>query len=283
MGDADAHIVAKKRRARRIIRQVDHILIRSSDPEALFFFLTESLHLPVAWPIASYGHFTSGGVGIGDVNVEVIQSHPSPGAAPAEGSHASFSGIAFEPYPLADSLTELAAREIVHAAPAPYVASLPDGSQATCWTTVDLPQFSNHHQGIFLCEYSPSFLNVASNRERLKAELLSKQNGALGILAVQEITLGARNLADQTRRWQNLLRPIQPTAKEVWQVGNGPALRFVAAPEDQIQGLVLTTVSLKRAKAFLEEHGMLGTVTDNEIVIDPSNIQGLQMRLADRA
>lgn len=62
-----------KQEMKPIIRQVDHILIQASEPRDLFDFFAETLQLPVAWPIADYSGFTSGGVGAGNVNIEVVR------------------------------------------------------------------------------------------------------------------------------------------------------------------------------------------------------------------
>src|SRR5687767_11777379 len=56
------------------IRQIDHIMIRTASPHELYAFFTETLQLPVAWPITSpRAGVTTGGVGFGNVNVEAIQ------------------------------------------------------------------------------------------------------------------------------------------------------------------------------------------------------------------
>jgi len=38
---------------------------------------------------------------------------------------------------------------------------------------------------------------------------------------------------------------------------------------------------LRRAKAFLRERGLLGSVTEKDATIDPSKIQGLNIRLVE--
>ena len=60
-------------RSSNIVHQIDHILIASSDPNALFSLLTGTLQLPVAWPMTDYGAFASGGVGVGNTNLEIIK------------------------------------------------------------------------------------------------------------------------------------------------------------------------------------------------------------------
>jgi hypothetical protein len=53
------------------------------------------------------------------------------------------------------------------------------------------------------------------------------------------------------------------------------------AEENKLQGLVISVVSLRRAKAFLLEKGLLGSVSGKEVTIDPAKIQGVNIRLVE--
>ena len=55
------------------IRQIDHVMIKADDPREVFAFFTETLGLPIAWPLEERGGVVSGGVGFGNVNVEAIR------------------------------------------------------------------------------------------------------------------------------------------------------------------------------------------------------------------
>ena len=87
-----AEIPLQTRRATlQTIRRIDHIMIRTGTPQALYAFFTEALQLPVAWPITSPRAGVTGGVGFGNVNVEAIQF---PGQT---DSRPRLVGFAFEP------------------------------------------------------------------------------------------------------------------------------------------------------------------------------------------
>lgn len=60
-----------------------------------------------------------------------------------------------------------------------------------------------------------------------------------------------------------------------------PAIRIVQAGENRLQGLVISVVSLRRAKAFLQERGLLGSASASAVTIEPSKIQGLNIRLVE--
>jgi catechol 2,3-dioxygenase-like lactoylglutathione lyase family enzyme len=50
--------------SRAVVKQLGHVVARVDDPRAVFDAFTETLGLPVAWPLASYPAFESGGVAL---------------------------------------------------------------------------------------------------------------------------------------------------------------------------------------------------------------------------
>ena len=263
------------------VRQIDHIMVRTEDPGKLYAFFTETLRLPVAWPLATRGGVKSGGVGFGNANVEAIQF---PGQKPSD---ALLVGFGFEPSPLRECLAELDRRGVTHGEPRPFVVTGQDGSKKTLFTNVTLRQFSDADRPaaatmhIFLSEYSPTYVDVEQRRARLRRELQDGGGGPLGVKAVKEVIIGTADLKAATKLWERLLGPRRPSAPGLWQVGDGPAIRVVQAKESKLQGLVVSVVSLRRAKAFLREKGLLGSVTEEAVTIDPSKIQGLNIRLVE--
>lgn len=260
-----------------VIRQVDHVLVESSDPATLFQFFADTLQLPVAWPMADYSGFASGGVWAGNANIEVLRS-----ADPAKRARARFIGLALEPFRLEDCLAALRIRGIPYDPPEPYISKLPDGSEGTLWTNVPLPRVSRRDLSVFLCEYSPAFLHAEIRRNQLGGQLVLRKGGPLGIKSVKEIVLGSTDPPGDKSEWQKILvTPAGPSAM-CWQVGNGPAIHLNPGSTDRIQRIVLKVDSLKQAKDFLAEKGLLGKASAEEISIDPSRIQGLSIRLVGR-
>jgi catechol 2,3-dioxygenase-like lactoylglutathione lyase family enzyme len=263
------------------VRQVDHIMIRTDDPSKLYEFFTETLRLPVAWPLATRGGVTSGGAAFGNANVEAIQF---PGQ---KTSHAQLVGFGFEPSPLAECLAELDRRGILCGEPRPFVLTEQDGSKKKLFTNVTLRQLSDADKPagatihIFLSEYSPTYVDVEQRRTRLRRELQESGGGPLGVKAVKEVIVGTTDLNAAVGLWGRLLEPRRPSAPGLWQVGDGPAIRVVRAGESKLQGLVISVVSLRQAKAFLRAEGLLGSVTEKDATIDPSKIQSLNIRLVE--
>jgi hypothetical protein len=259
---------------RNVVRQIDHILIASREAEAVFALLSETFRLPIVWPMSDYGGFASGGVALGNVNIEILRSTASGDAT----ARSRIIGFALEPEPLAGSLAELEARNVPHGSPSPYNVPGPDGSATTLWTTVALPSVSSTDIEVFFCQYEH---DVAEARRELLAELQSRGGGPLSALSVAEVVYGTVD-ADATRRqWQALLDPVQPSSPGLWSVGEGPAIRVVPAPENGLLNIVITVASLSRAREFLAGAGLLGAERPGELSVASPELEGARITLVE--
>ncbi len=265
------------------IRQIDHIMIRTGAPHDLYAFFTETLELPVAWPITHpRAGVVTGGVGVGNVNVEAIQFPGQTDRRPR------LIGFAFEPFGLEESLSELKRRGITVGERRPVTAVAPDGSNKTLFTNVTLRQFSdaespaNANLHIFLSEYSPSYVNVEERRSRLRKQLSEQRGGPLGVLDVKEVIIGATDLERARTLWQRLLDPARSATSDTLHAGDGPAIRLVSAAGDRVQAMVIRVASLDRAKAFLRDKQLLGAESEEQVAIDQSKIGGLDIRLVSK-
>jgi hypothetical protein len=263
-----------------LIRQVDHVMIRSANPAELYTLFAETLRLPVAWPLTSPREgVLTGGVGVGNVNLETIRM---PGQTEQQPR---LLGFAFEPQALDESLRQLALRGLSAGVRREIAGSRPDGSKGVLWTNVTLQQFSDSDDPadgtvhVFLSEYSPSYVDVGQRRERLRRQLAASGGGALGVVDVKEVVVGVRDLETARRLWQRLLEPAPLSAPNTWRVGDGPDIRLVPAPRDGMQALVIRVASVERARAFLRDNRLLGADTEGQATIDPSKIGGLALRL----
>jgi hypothetical protein len=263
------------------VQYVDHIMIRSEQPEELFAFFSETLQLPIAWPLADRGGVISGGVGFGNVNVEAIK-FPGQIKDPAP-TH--LVGLGLKPFSLRQSLLELERRGIAYGTPRPFPFTGPDGERVTAFTNVTLLELSdadrpaNATMQVFLSEYNPVYVDAVARRDRLRDELAVRRGGPLGLVRVQEVIIGTADLKKANRTWQKLVAPAPPSGADLWRIGDGPAVRLVQAERDMLQGLVLAVVALPTARDFLEKRGLLGAGSETELVIVPSKIRGLNIRL----
>lgn len=239
-----------------VVRQVDHVLVASGEARELFTLLSEGLGFPVAWPMESYGSFSSGGIALGDVNLELLEDSET--RARNEGPR--WTGCAFEPVGLSAALAELDARGIRHGEPAPFRSSW----ITTLWTTVSLPEVSSETSQVFLCEYDGP---ASARRAELLRQLQSRDGGPLGVESVAELVVGARELAVAQARWRTLLLPHEPDADGRWQLDAGPAIRLVQAEHEGIVALVLRVKSLERARAALAARDLLGASSPTQLTL----------------
>ncbi|MET0622418.1 MAG: hypothetical protein ABW250_05510 [Pyrinomonadaceae bacterium] len=308
--------------SRPAVKQLDHIIALVEDPRRTFVALTETLGLPVAWPLESYPAFESGGVALGNLYLEVMRCGP-----PRAGRAGRFCALAFESPDIEEAARELSRRGLPHTPVAPYYERGPGGerikmrsntvlgrmvgkdflldttvllsrlpgatllSDAGSGSRLDRWQISKlfERNVVFLVEFYyenfggrpfwSGFKDHGEKRAADAARLGEAGGGAIGLERVREVVAGVRDFAGVRELWRSLYAPADEVAEGVWEVGDGPALRLVGAENDSIQSLVLEVSSLGRAETSLRESGMLGTVTDNEITIDPSKLEGLDVRL----
>ncbi len=217
------------------------------------------------------------------MNVEAIRFSGQKG----QPSRVQLLGFGFEPSPLATSLDGLDRPGITYGERRPLISTAQDASKNTLWTNVPLRQFSDGEAAdatmhVFLSEYSPKYVNVEERRERLRTQLAERGGGPLGVEAVKEVVVGVRDLETARRLWQKLLDPMPSSSFSTWQVRDGPAIRLFQAQENAPQGLVISVVSLPRAKAFLREKGLLGVDSEQQATIEPSKIYGLNIRVVEK-
>jgi hypothetical protein len=111
------------------------------------------------------------------------------------------------------------------------------------------------------------------------ARLRASTGGALGLERVKEVVVGVRDFRKARALWSKLYAPAREIASGVWEIDDGPALRLVESDSDSIQSLALRVSSLERAETHLRESGMIGTVKDDELTINPAKLEGLLVRL----
>jgi len=274
-----ANSTQDERRKGPIIRQVDHVLVESGDPESLFSLFYDTFKLPEAWPLTENQGFISGGVGTANASIRFFRYATQTKRVNRSTAEAHYAGLALQPYPLTEALRELRICGIPYDDPEPYISTLPNGSRGTLWTTVSLPSFSRPGMTVFLYEYGKAFLRVEARRQQLGNRLALNNGGPLGVLSIRQIIISAKNLETDTAAWDELLEKKVLTERHGYEIG--PVIRLTAGSIDQISEIVFKIKSLDRAKAFLKEHKLLGTSSSKEISIKPSKVQGLKIRLME--
>jgi len=290
-----------------IVKRVDHLVVRVHSPEPFFSTLTRQLLLPVAWPVTTNPFYSSGGVHLGNLNLELMQ-------VGQQSRPAHLYGIAFELEPYEVSLPELEARGIPHTPPAPFFIVDDQGWQITAWTNVylgglldDSPagrlffSFSRRasqttwertslprpfirryglpfvydtvyrHGMAFAVEYNPSW--------RAAHIIEENTHTGLDVRRVYEITIGVKEYERAYNCWKALLEPHPEIRKGIWKLPDGLHLRLAQRPTSGLRRMILQVGSLNRAAQFLFKHNMLGKERDGMLTINPASDSGLDIRL----
>jgi hypothetical protein len=297
------------------VRRIDHIIIRVDDAlyDEFYALFADTLRLPTPWPPTEHPTMRSGGIFAGNVDFEVLYI-----PAGAQRDRAQLYGIAFEAWGQdasvlinrgIDYLPSPYLREEPGKPPVmlwmnyffgPLLGSnswlktlfalkklIPD----TLWMrsaarrggstrAVEFMFNEVYRSGMaFMVKYNPAWRNVNAERRISAAQLAARQGGVLGLRRVKEVVVGSTQLTASSSRWRALLRPAPEETALCWQVGDGPALRVIAADHDGLHHMVWEVHSLDEARDALEELGMLGVVMQDEITIHPDTVFGLDIRL----
>ncbi len=258
-----------------VVRRVDHVVISSPDPGRLFAVLTDTLGLPVAWPMSDYGAFASGGTFAGNVNVETLRFGPPP-PAPGPAPAAAWFGIVLEPADGADVVGALRARGLEPGPPEDQVREI-GGRPVRFWTNVTLGALSRDAYLVYTVDYAPQARAALAAVGSRSAPPL----GVLGVLSMTEVAVGTREPEALARAWSRLLGPPAAADSPSFPAGPGPTIRLVAREREEIAGVVLRVASLARARAALAERGLLGEAGPARVTIAPGAVQGLAIALVE--
>ena len=168
------------------------------------------------------------------------------------------------------------------------------GSDLTQAQTVRQDQFLSGLQTIF--SRGLFFLTQFSQAYREHARVLRPQQlrlrerfaaSPLGLVGVQEIVVGAAQVEETRKTWQQLFAPREPEEKDpdVWRLEDGPALRLDASAQDRLATLVFQVQSLEQARNALGKHALLDTRRDDAVphtlMLDTTALLGLDIHLTE--
>ena len=221
-------------------RRLDHAVVFSPDAQALFDVFAVDLDLPVVWPVFDFGGWVSGGISLGNANLEIAQVGDGPAAALA--------GLVFEP----EGALEDALAGLSHGAPQEYCGPMPeaDGIRraepgSRYWTSCQVERLGI---GFFvaLCAYERALLRGPDEWARV---LDARGGGALGLTGLARIVAGVVDPDGARQRLEPLLRF---------------GLEIVESDRDGLQALEVTVRSPGQARERLA-------------AVD---LQGLEVRIA---
>jgi hypothetical protein len=259
-----------------LVRKVDHVFVPVADPAPLFTLFTETLGLPVAWPIHDYGLFRSGGVCLGNANIEFVTGDPAvmPYFSPTEPL--TVRGICFEPATGA-MLGVLDERKLRHTEPIPFEGK-GHRHDGLLWTNVFLGDMVQEAAVAFLCDWHAE----ESLRGEAAQEAMDASNGGmLGVRGLAEVTLGVVDHDNALDRWRRFLAPATPDEHSTFRLGDGPAIRLKPSPIEGVAGMFLEVSSLDYAREVLHSLDLLGPTRASVVGLDYARTGGLDVWLTE--
>ena len=254
------------------VSRIDHLLVEYKNPEAVFELLSEKLQLPVVWPIASYGSFSSGGLYFGNVVIEVGRF----GFA-SEDPQSALVGIALQPSRSASaSVFQLDERRIAHDWPAPFLSYV-EGRPQALWTNVRIRDIAPPETELFICEYH---IDTGARLVTAAQALAGVRGGPLGLVRVKEVVVESSDQASAIKQWQSLLAPVSER-EGVFAIANGPSIRVVAGARDTLRSLTIEVTSLRQATKFLAENSLIDDDRDSKFVLGKLGGPGLILQLVE--
>lgn len=256
-----------------VVKTLDHVMIEAEDPTVLYRLFTEGFGLPVAWEFGDYGDLWSGGVCAGNLNLEFCRFKEKRFGKPDvwEGSDGSarLGGLAFEPtMPIAEVVSVLAE----------WGVPFGSGIASENWTELEVRDLVEAPGIIFLVEYQ---FDRAAWQVSHRDAFAASGGGSLGLLGVQEIQVGARDVAEAAPAWDRFLHDVPKADAAAWRLAEHLDLRLVPWGKDEIASLTLHVKSVEKTAAFLEEAGIPALETMDGVALDPAVTQGLHFQLVD--
>ncbi len=257
-----------------LVRKVDHVFVPVKDPQPLLSIFTETLEMPVAWPVTDRGLYRSGAFCAGNANVEFIAAGGAflPFSEPTEPL--TVRGIALEPESTADTMTMLDERELVHGDPATWL----DESGSPFVTNVFLSGLVADAAMVFLCRYE----GATAAARRAVFDAFDDEPNPIGVRAVAEITIGVRDIEGATELWRRLLAPVVPDDHGAFRLGGGPIIRLRRSSIEGVAALWLEVASLAHARDALRARDLLGPMRASGIGLNYARTGGLDVWLTEK-
>ncbi len=229
-----------------IVTDLNHVTTVTTETKAQKLYNSLiALKLPSAWPFASYGAISSGGVRLGNVNVEL-------GAGTSQYAGSQF--VTFQPPSLTGLTAELDARGIKHGPPTPISA----GSQLL-YTLIELPTYSQVNKlAAQFCVY-----NFPSGRP----SRVAPPNRA-GIVNVSRVVINAKNPSF----WKKLFAPSSPSASDTYRLPGGPLVQLQRGRSNSVSAL---DVRVKNVAAAARAFKAVGISARGHI----ANVGSIRLRL----
>jgi len=231
----------------RIVTDLNHVTTITTQAKAQKLYnALIALKLPLAWKFGPYGPIYSGGVRLGNINVEL-------GAGTSHYAGNQF--VTFEPPSLTGLTAQLDARGIEHGPPDPISV----GSEVL-YTLIELPSYSQVNRlTTQLCVY---------NRPEYRPSRVAPANNSAGIVNVSRVVINAKSPSS----WAKLFAPSSPSASDAYRLLGGPLVQLQRSRGNSISAL---DVRVKNVAAAVRAFKAVGIAARGHI----ANVGSLRFRL----
>ncbi|MCI4669166.1 MAG: hypothetical protein MRZ79_13605 [Bacteroidia bacterium] len=240
------------------INKIEHFYLSTHDAEYIYQILSQQLELPIVWEFQNWGSFASGGISLGNVVIEIIESdstHRKPYGIALESSHSIEESL-----PLFDSVN----------------LSTGNISKTDKWNLMSLNGLLPEGIDLFLCDYHNREL-ITLNRKKAIEELWEKEGGKLGVQSVQSLVIGTKDLPNH----ESELSKISGISKkdDEYLFLKGPKLKVIAS--DSLSFALLVKVrSIEKAKLALGLLNIKANESEKGLEIDETALP-IHMTLVD--
>jgi hypothetical protein len=259
--------------AKAQIDKVEHFYVSSAHAEKHFHFFKDAFHLPVVWDYLPWGNFSSGGLTLGNAVIEFVKSEHS--------TQTGFAGIGLQPHGSAENtIATLNAANVIHDDIIPFIFTLDNGAKDTAWEIAHVKNMLPENVDFLFCDYKHR-KEIQKGRDDASDSLSLLNGGPLGIMGVQAIVIGCKNVAVCSNELAKL-PGIKRAENNLFQFDSGPAIQLMSSDNDGIDKIVVKVSSLNKARQYLQSNNLLGTATNNSLYINSEAIEGLKIQLLDK-
>lgn len=267
-----------------ICRSVDHVMLRTQDTEPLLSLLSETLCLPVTWPLQHSEFASFAWVHVGNTHLEIWAAKNNTDL-PADCCMPLIHGLALEPDELAFSIAELARKGVACKPSRPFQTVNADGRSVTNFTNSVVLNLSSSTSCNFFCEWGTQAIIVpwakgVHARDRHEAEqrkFAELGGGPLGLVRLARVEMSCPDAEVMDRHWRTIAQIASSAPLEI----DGVALDLTAGDRHRIDSLSFEVRSLPEARAFLEQWGLLGRETPETLMLSEQATGGLVFHLIE--
>jgi hypothetical protein len=262
--------VSGQKVAEKYISNLHTLSIHIKDPaihDSVFHFFIDRLKLPVYYYPLTLGERKYAGVFAGNLILEPCGPYSNFTYA-TDNFKAIFFGLTFEPSTTIARTSEiLLTKQILHEVAGDEFIYLKD--QGLCSENITISIMDKH-------EKVKDHLKLDSLRSVMKSS-----NSDLGIEYVKEIGIGFSSETN-LQNWKKLISPSELTQSSNWKLNNMLEIQFSESKIKEVYEISFKVKSLKNARKYLSEQGLIGNDLKDEIILDPAKTFGLSIHLTEK-